>query len=351
MLVLAYHDCQLPFRYKNKEYTSCTNIDAADSFFWCPTAVTRDRVALEYAWKFCNENYMNSSSNSHATATCKSREKLELLAEEFLDLSRTNPRLIAEDLLKFGCPFYCHYKEYRSELMLKKQVDSMEDDHLQLIFEIDEGYGQQAENVEKDLDYSVDMFVSDLGNGFGFLLGLSLIGVIKIWINSVALFLRAIFIVPAQNQQSQAQKRKWLPHVKSIFLILKWTLVTGFVTILTISCIAKDFSDLVAFQRLNSKTGPIELSESEFLNLDVDSEELILGISSNLVNNNSCPHAIVTFDGFCDDKANIPECQFDGGDCCRQGSSLKPNSHWFCTDCKCHSGDLQDKNLGVLKPG
>ena len=39
-------------------------------------------------------------------------------------------------------------------------------------------------------------------------------------------------------------------------------------------------------------------------------------------------------DGFCDDNMNIPECDFDGQDCCRDKII-----DYFCKECLCiHSG-------------
>ena len=38
-------------------------------------------------------------------------------------------------------------------------------------------------------------------------------------------------------------------------------------------------------------------------------------------------------DGFCDDEVNVPECNFDLGDCCNSGSS-----HEFCQNCVCFNG-------------
>ncbi len=55
-------------------------------------------------------------------------------------------------------------------------------------------------------------------------------------------------------------------------------------------------------------------------------------------------------DGWCDDKANIEICQFDGDDCCDPDKHLMPNAHQFCQDCKCHKGD-STKLSKKLKPG
>ena len=43
-----------------------------------------------------------------------------------------------------------------------------------------------------------------------------------------------------------------------------------------------------------------------------------------------CPSPTSIMDGFCNDEINIPECFYDGGDCCK-------NPVWndLCTECKC----------------
>ena len=40
-------------------------------------------------------------------------------------------------------------------------------------------------------------------------------------------------------------------------------------------------------------------------------------------------------DGWCDDALNIPDCGYDGGDCCN-ANSIKQAP--YCLDCKCISG-------------
>ena len=45
-------------------------------------------------------------------------------------------------------------------------------------------------------------------------------------------------------------------------------------------------------------------------------------------------------DGTCDDEYNIPDCGYDGGDCC--GSE---NVYAFCTLCECHQNDNTSINV------
>jgi hypothetical protein len=44
----------------------------------------------------------------------------------------------------------------------------------------------------------------------------------------------------------------------------------------------------------------------------------------------ACPGEIWVGNGVCDDEVNIPECNYDGQDCCQQ-----PVSEGFCTLCTC----------------
>ena len=296
-----------------------------------------DRKVSDRSWQFCN-----TSLNLCEPTTCKSRETLELLVEKILDLSRTNPRIIAEELYRVGCPFNCHYHEYSVVMTQKKQdLSLMQGNILELKFELQGNSRSSAENVKKDLDYSIDMFISDLGNGFGFLLGLSLLGVIRIFINSVASFVSTTFYGPNNF------KSKWVV-LKSIFSVIKWTLVAVFVTYLTVSSFATDVSEIISLQ-LSSYSESVTTAESLFLTTNSSKEKLKWGFQSDIKSNSSCPYASEMADGFCDDKANFQECLFDGGDCCGPVAARKPNRHWFCTNCSCHSGDNNDSL--ILKSG
>ena len=49
----------------------------------------------------------------------------------------------------------------------------------------------------------------------------------------------------------------------------------------------------------------------------------------------NCENPSEVANGFCNDETNIPECNFDGGDCC--GSCVKKT---FCSTCTCLNGGL-----------
>lgn len=43
-----------------------------------------------------------------------------------------------------------------------------------------------------------------------------------------------------------------------------------------------------------------------------------------------CTYALLLGDGYCDDEANVPECDFDGGDCCAEETNND-----YCQVCQC----------------
>ena len=50
----------------------------------------------------------------------------------------------------------------------------------------------------------------------------------------------------------------------------------------------------------------------------------------------NCENPSEVANGFCNDETNIPECNFDGGDCC--GSCVKKT---FCSTCTCLNGGFR----------
>ena len=49
----------------------------------------------------------------------------------------------------------------------------------------------------------------------------------------------------------------------------------------------------------------------------------------------NCPGEAWVGNGKCDDEVNIPECNYDGGDCC-----MEPYVQGFCTICVCYENWL-----------
>ncbi len=337
------HKCQSPYFYEGKEYNGCTEEDSKKP--WCPTAIAKDNTTIKNAWQYCDDNSTKSclvGLTSVKDKTCKTRESLELLVDTYLDLSKISPKFAAEELYVIGCPFDCNYREYSASLEVKKKDQTVDEDHLQLSFELPED-SDTSENLQKDLDYPVTMFIADLGNGFGFLLGLSLQGAIKIFVQSVVLLAKTIF-------GSEKHKLSNWEKVLSLYIVVKWLTAAGFVTYLTITSLAQDFSDLKPFQQLSLQPAT-HSSKSNFLNPNLENSGLLWGFSSG-DKSISCPYQTEVGDGFCDDKANTEECEYDGGDCCSPIFKNRPNAHWFCSNCTCHlaqNGKIHE--FPVLKSG
>ncbi len=107
----------------------------------------------------------------------------------------------------------------------------MKANHLRLLFDvINEDTGSERD-VKKDLDYDLDMLMSDLGNGFGFLLGLSLITVIKQFLGS------------AKSLLSRWRCQSTVSDPSLTYIFVKWMVVTGFVSWIVIVSIFGDTSE------------------------------------------------------------------------------------------------------------
>ena len=56
-----------------------------------------------------------------------------------------------------------------------------------------------------------------------------------------------------------------------------------------------------------------------------------------------CANLTLVGNGLCNDLTNIPECDFDGGDCC--GSCITTE---FCSECQCHGEYIDTVILNPL---
>ena len=56
----------------------------------------------------------------------------------------------------------------------------------------------------------------------------------------------------------------------------------------------------------------------------------------NDLSKDSCPVSGLVGDGFCDDKANIPECEYDAKDCCKL-----ENDRSLCENCSCITNQME----------
>ena len=54
----------------------------------------------------------------------------------------------------------------------------------------------------------------------------------------------------------------------------------------------------------------------------------------------SCEYQKIAGDGICNDEANLPDCNFDFGDCC-----LMAINNAMCANCECHSTQLVHPKL------
>ena len=55
----------------------------------------------------------------------------------------------------------------------------------------------------------------------------------------------------------------------------------------------------------------------------------------------NCPHQHYKHgDGFCDDDMNIPECDYDGQDCCRESVI-----DYFCIECRCYESGCEGTKI------
>ena len=74
-------------------------------------------------------------------------------------------------------------------------------------------------------------------------------------------------------------------------------------------------------------------------------EGIFILIEENEEKNCNESFALLIGDSFCDDKANTPECNFDGGDCCGVRKSYQ-----FCTDCTCNEQSMTNIGMVCKKP-
>ena len=61
-------------------------------------------------------------------------------------------------------------------------------------------------------------------------------------------------------------------------------------------------------------------------------------VTTTTAGHTGCASGLVQYiaDGYCDDKNNIEECQWDGGDCC--GDNVDTD---YCEDCACLDPGMQ----------
>ncbi len=230
-------------------------IDSSSAFkTWCPTAVHFDRTVVEKAWDFClNENKPDCyDQNKYAEEDiCQTKQSLEDLVSKMPDLSRLNPKKIAESLDAMGSPFSCNYLDYTAELLSSWSDPRLEENTLKVVLSM--GNDGASQTVLKDLDYNLDMFISDIGTSFGLLLGLSLSGLMS----NVQVAARSLF----GKDGTIGMKYR----LGSLLDLLKWTSVLTTLAILIGQAVSRDFLN---FSQSSSDNPAIET-----FNLDLASME------------------------------------------------------------------------------
>ncbi len=173
----------MPFQYKGMNYNECIQDDATQP--WCPTAVYMDRNQVENAWDYCYNECVEQDIQI-VEDYCESKEDLHRYIDIYHDRSRASPESIAKELKTIDCPFKCQYRNYQANLDYKLHSPAVGENRIRLEFELSEQ--SSVQNIDMGLDYKPDMFISDIGNAFGLLLGMSLIELIQlIWKSAVRL--------------------------------------------------------------------------------------------------------------------------------------------------------------------
>ncbi len=206
----------LPFIYNESTHLECINEDAGQS--WCPVTTYLHGEIVKKSWEFCKENCSRTVGSFGATEPdlCESKDSLHKYLQEFFDKSQTNPRVIAKSLKDIGCPFKCQHKEYVAQLVYKKHDDRIGADRARLIIEIDSE--TDVQNIYRNLLYTLDMFVSDIGSVCGLILGISLLDLINYIIGNGSRIL------------IETKSRDWKKLRLPMYLFVKWTSTLLFIT-------------------------------------------------------------------------------------------------------------------------
>ena len=154
---------------------------------------------------------------------CVTVESLHQVVQNLTGPSKKNPKTVAKELKDIGCPFSCNYKSYKVDPVYKTRDISLKDDTLKLSFKILNQDKLEVDTV--DVYYSFDMFLSDVGNAFGILLGMSLIELISLFSQTMVDF---------KNKAS----------LSISYIFVKWTLTIGFISFAVLSAVFNTFPGL-----------------------------------------------------------------------------------------------------------
>ncbi len=187
------------------------------------------------------------------------------LTDLYLDRTKMNPKAIASELMKIGCPFSCTYIDYNIKLIYKKADTSIDPGVLQLMFYLD---GQSSwRTTIKDLDYTHDMLVSDYGSIFGVLVGLSLIDMVVYFFSAVKSLFLGCFKCSDRDVTGHGKRH--------LYEFAKWLLIAGSIGVLAFLTFSKDFQDLdqTFATRNDTNISSKHSTPSGFLNTNKESEE------------------------------------------------------------------------------
>ncbi len=258
------------------EQYSCIAIEQANSSQkWCPTAVHFNGSPMKQYWTFCPSNCSernHKSSPKHTNnSICQSRNSLESMLRLGLDRTVTHPSEIAEILYRQGCPFSCQYTTFSAHIMSKKHIPKLGRNKVRIKFEFE----SREQDVITGLDYSLDMFISDIGKlqpnatrtvnnhfysgtAFGLLLGLSLVDLIRLfslaWIH---------VIKGTANLLSRREKISCRPSLIwrgsiGFAALCKWSFLVVFLGYVVTKSFSRDFSNMLQIEVHDSQDGSLD---------------------------------------------------------------------------------------------
>ncbi len=183
--------------------------------------------AFQQHWEFCSDIVIGNDNDADTDIAqqCQSREDFEALLTLIHDKWRTNPTDIAKDLSQNGCPLPCEYNDYQADLLYKSYDSNLGPDKLRvkLQFQTTE---DDIERLTEHLNYALEMLVSDVGNAFGLLLGISLITLVNIFIQS---------LVAVVGNFRAIKSRRLLDHVHALYNLMKWSLLLAVISYFFVS--------------------------------------------------------------------------------------------------------------------
>ncbi len=207
--------------HNNVKHNSCIQTGSHQGSTWCATAVygTTREVYKEH-WEYCLENHdrKNNATANDTRPLCSTRDDLESLLSLSLDKKSLSHQTIARNLTQAGCPFPCQYFLHEAKLLYQGNDPALGRDKLSIQFELPNN--DFKEEVNEDFYYNIDMFLSDIGNACGFLVNLSLVALVNLFLNSS---IKVAFLVHAKviARFSRKTNASW----GDAFAFLKWLLV------------------------------------------------------------------------------------------------------------------------------